>query len=63
MECYGILVEADKHFIYWDSIEDLKDKITHIINNYEDYQDIIDAAYDKVMEYEINKIFKTIQND
>jgi hypothetical protein len=55
--------EADKHFIYWDSIEDLKDKITHIINNYEDYQDIIDAAYDKVMEYEINKIFKTIQND
>jgi hypothetical protein len=56
--------EQDKHFIYWDNLSDLKEKMDAIINNYDSYQHIIDAAYDKVMEYEINNIFKNnILND
>lgn len=55
--------EPDKHFIYWEDINDLRNKIKHITENYDKYQHIIDAAYDKVMEYEVKEIFKKIKND
>ena len=56
-------IESDKHFIYWEDINDLRNKIKHITENYDKYQHIIDAAYDKVMEYEVKEIFKKIKND
>jgi hypothetical protein len=52
--------EPDKHFIYWHDIEDLSIKLQHIVNNYKDYQHIIDDAYEKVQEYEITKIYNKI---
>lgn len=50
--------EPDKHFIYWDNLDDLDNKIQDILKNYDNYQNIIDNAYEKVMDYEINNIFK-----
>ena len=50
--------EPDKHFIYWDDFNDLNNKITDIKNNYEQYQHIIDNAYDAVKPYDIDSIFK-----
>lgn len=52
--------EPGKHFIYWYSIEDLFYKLYHIVNNYKSYQPIVDAAYEKVQEYEIEKIYSKI---
>jgi len=56
--------EPDKHFIYWDDVNDLNEKIREITMNYGNYKHIIDNAYEKVMEYEINKIYTDIiKND
>ena len=42
----------DKHFIYYDSKEDLQEKCEHILQNYEDpyYQNIINNAYEHAIE-------------
>jgi hypothetical protein len=54
--------EPGKHFIYWYNLEDLFYKLYHVVNNYKSYQPIVDAAYDKVQEYEISKIYEKIKN-
>jgi spore maturation protein CgeB len=52
--------EPGKHFIYWYNLEDLFYKLYHVVNNYKSYQPIVDAAYDKVQEYEIERIYEKI---
>lgn len=54
--------EPNKHFIYWYGLEDLYYKLYHIVNNHKAYQPIVDAAYEKVQEYEITKIYEKIKN-
>lgn len=53
----------NEHFIYWYNLEDLFYKLHHIINNYKSYKKIIDSAYNKVQEYEIEKIYNKIKNN
>lgn len=48
--------EPDKHFVYWDTIEDLREKMNDAIVNFDKYQHIIDAAYKRVQDFEIDKI-------
>ena len=55
--------EPNKHFIYWYSLEDLFYKLYHIVNNYKTYQPIVEAAFEKVQEYEITNIYNKIKND
>jgi hypothetical protein len=50
----------NQHFIYWHSLEDLYYKLYHIVNNHGMYRPIVDAAYEKVQEYEVNEIYKKI---
>jgi spore maturation protein CgeB len=52
----------NEHFIYWYNLEDLFYKLYHIIHNYKSYQPIVDAAYEKVKEYEIEKIYQKMKN-
>lgn len=52
----------NKHFMYWYTLEDLFYKLYHVIHNYKLYQPIVDAAYEKVQEYEIEKIYNKIKN-
>jgi spore maturation protein CgeB len=54
--------EPGKHFVYWYNLEDLFYKLYHIIHNYKSYQPIVDAAYEKVQDYEITKIYEKIKN-
>ena len=50
----------NQHFIYWHNLEDLYYKLYHIVNNHNMYKPIVDAAYEKVQEYEVNEIYKKI---
>jgi hypothetical protein len=52
----------NEHFIYWFNLEDLSSKLNHIVKNFNSYLPIIDAAYIKVQEYEIEKIYHKIKN-
>jgi hypothetical protein len=46
----------DVDFIYWENEEDLRQKIKHISENYQDYLHIVDNAYNKAMsEYTTEK--------
>lgn len=51
-----------QHFLYWYNLEDLFYKLYHIVHNYKSYQPLVDAAYEKVKEYEIENIFEKIKN-
>ena len=52
--------KPDVHFIYWDNNEDLKEKMANIINNYGQFQHIIENAYEEVKKYDIDNIYKNI---
>lgn len=41
----------DDEFVYFDDMDDLKDKIQHILDNYNDYQDMIEKAYQRSLKY------------
>ena len=55
--------EPDKHFLYWETYEELDSLIENIDSNYEDYSDIINNAYEEVKKYEILNIFERIKGD
>lgn len=55
--------EPDKHFLYWETYEELDNLIENIDSNYEDYSDIINNAYEEVKKYEILNIFERIKGD
>jgi hypothetical protein len=49
--------EEGKDFLYFISTEDLKEKINHILSNYEEYQFMIDNAYNKLVNNYTTKHF------
>jgi hypothetical protein len=49
--------EEGKHFIYWDDISDLQEKLKDVAENYENYESIVDAAHKRVYDFEIDKMF------
>lgn len=49
-----------EHFIYWYDLNDLNNKIAEIIANFDNYQEIIENAFQKVKEYEVSEIYKKI---
>jgi hypothetical protein len=49
--------EPNKQFIYFDNSNDLRDKLNEILNNYAEYQHIIDSAYEKAINNYTTKHF------
>ena len=59
--------EPETEFVYFDNEDDLSLKITSILNNWDEYSDVLDKAYDKAMTYTtenfVSNIRKDIEND
>jgi hypothetical protein len=55
--------EPEKEFIYFDNFEELDDIIYDVSENFEKYQGIVDAAYEKNKNYTVEKIYHYIKND
>lgn len=59
--------EPETEFVYFDNEDDLSSKITSILNNWDEYSDVLDKAYDKAMTYTtenfVSNIRKDIEND
>ena len=53
----------DKEFIYFDDSNDLKNKITDILNNWDNYSKLIDNAYNKSMLYTTDKFVERIRDE
>jgi hypothetical protein len=53
--------EPNKHFLYWESFEELESLIEDITNNYEKYWHIVEAANEHVQQYSIENLMKKIQ--
>jgi len=49
--------KPDVHFIYWDDKNDLKEKIDYVLNNYNQFQQIIDNAYEEVKKCDIEYMY------
>jgi hypothetical protein len=49
-------------FIYWDTLEDLEEKIRDISENFENYQDMIESAYKKSLAYTSKPLFDIIKS-
>ena len=54
--------KPDVHFIYWDNFYDLKEKINHIKENFDQYQEIINNAYNEVKKYDIDYLYLNVIN-
>lgn len=51
--------EPDVDFVYWYNEKDLEEKIHHILSHYDDYQPMIESAYNKVSTlYTTEQFFK-----
>ena len=55
--------EPDKEFIYFDDEIDLSKKIDHILSNWDDYQVVIENAFNKSLSYTTEKFISKIQED
>lgn len=55
--------EPDKEFIYFQNEKDLDNKIKDILNNWHDYQEIIDNAYNKSLLYTTEKFIEKIDKE
>jgi hypothetical protein len=55
--------EPDKEFIYFDSHLDLKNKIRDISNDWENYSEIVENAYQKSMKYTVENFINHIRED
>ena len=51
----------DEDFVYYDSLEDLEDKLHYILNNWKDYEGMIERAYNKALNYTTEKMFDLIK--
>tara|TARA_Y100000593_G_scaffold20945_1_gene42185 strand:+ start:5836 stop:6756 length:921 start_codon:yes stop_codon:yes gene_type:complete len=49
--------EEGKHFIYWDDISDLQEKLKDVVENYDNYKTMVESAYERVYDFEIDKLF------
>jgi len=55
--------DPDTEFIYFNDEGDLRNKITEILANWEDYDEIVQRAYKKAMNYTTDKFIERIRND
>ena len=55
--------EPDGEFIYFDNEEHLSEKIQYILSNWNDYQKVIDNAFQKSLKYTTNQFVSKIQKD
>ena len=53
--------EPNKHFLYWETFEELESLIKDVSNNYEKYWHIVEAANEHVQQYSIENLMKKIQ--
>jgi hypothetical protein len=53
----------DKEFIYFDDFDQLDDILQDVSDNFENYTDIIEAAYQRSLDYTVEKIYRYIQTD
>jgi hypothetical protein len=51
----------DVDFVYFDSNEELEEKLQHILNNWEDYEKMIENAYNKALNYTTDRMFDVIK--
>lgn len=49
-------------FIYFDTFEELPNKITEILNNWDNYLPIVEKAYIKSLSYTTEELYKQIKN-
>ena len=47
----------DEEFIYFDDFIDLEAKINDLINNFDNYKNIIEKAYNRSQDYTVEKIY------
>ena len=55
--------EPEKDFIYFDNFDELRDIIHDVSQNFENYQGIIDSAYERVQDFTAEKIYEYIKQD
>jgi hypothetical protein len=55
--------EPDKHFLYWETLEELENLIEDIDKNYDEYLTIVNDAFEEVKKYEIKNILDKIKED
>jgi hypothetical protein len=53
----------NEDFIYFENKKDLRNKINDVLNNWQDYEKIIDNAYNKAINYTTEKFVEKIRND
>ena len=53
--------EPNKHFLYWESFEQLENLISEVSTNYEKYWPIVEAANEHVQQYSIDKLMNKIK--
>ena len=53
--------EPNKHFLYWETFEELEVLIKDASDNYEKYWHIVEAANEHVQQYSIENLMKKIQ--
>ena len=50
----------NKHFIYWDSLNDLNDKIYEISKNFWKYEGIVENGYKKIKNFAFENFIKSL---
>lgn len=55
--------EPEKEFIYFENADDLYNKIKMVLNDWGDYQDVIENAYNRSMQYTTNRFVETIEEN
>jgi spore maturation protein CgeB len=53
--------EPNKHFLYWETFEELESLIKDVSNNYEKYWHIVEAANEHVQQYSIENLMNKIK--
>ena len=53
--------EPERDFVYFENDYDLKNKIDHVLQNWESYQEVIENAYNKAMLYTTEKFVDVIR--
>jgi hypothetical protein len=53
---------ASDEFVYFDSVEELPRKINEILNNWDQYEDMIERAFQRSLNYTTEKLFQNIKN-
>ena len=52
----------DEEFIYYENKKDLKEKISHVLKNYDDYSEMIEKAYLRSFDYTSKPLVDIIKN-